>query len=73
MTSFAHGDLSMAIQTLRNRHVTGFLREDKIKCIQIQEGPDCDPLLLEYRIQEEFVERVEKFDWFLFIEDDIVL
>jgi hypothetical protein len=73
LTSFAHCDLTIAIQTLPNRHVIAYLPEYQIKCIQIQEGPDCDPLLLEYRIQEEFVERVEKFDWFLFIEDDIVL
>ena len=30
-------------------------------------------MFVEFRLQEEFVERVEKFDWFLFIEDDIVL
>lgn len=73
LTSFAHCDLTIAIQTLPNRHVIAYLPEYQIKCIQIQEGPDCDPLLLEYRLQEEFVERVEKFDWFLLIEDDIVL
>ena len=73
LTSFAHCDLSITIQTLPNRNVTAYLPEYQIKCIQIQESPDCDPLLLEYRLQEEFVERLEKFDWFLFIEDDIVL
>jgi len=30
-------------------------------------------MFVEFRLQEEFVERGEKFDWFLFIEDDIVL
>ncbi|MEG4573109.1 hypothetical protein QUA56_10490 [Microcoleus sp. N3A4] len=73
LTSFAHCDLTVAIQTLPNRHVTAYLPEYQIKCIQIQEGPECDPMLVEFRLQEEFVERVEKFDWFLFIEDDIVL
>ncbi|MEG3988922.1 hypothetical protein QUA13_17525 [Microcoleus sp. S28C3] len=73
LTSFAHCDLTIAIQTLPNRHVTAYLPEYQIKCIQIQEGPECDPMLVEFRLQEEFVERVEKFDWFLFIEDDIVL
>ncbi|MEG4112198.1 MULTISPECIES: hypothetical protein [unclassified Microcoleus] len=73
LTSFAHCDLSIAIQTLPNRHVTAYLPEYQINCIQIQEGPECDPMFVEFRLQEEFVERVEKFDWFLFIEDDIVL
>jgi hypothetical protein len=52
LTSFAPGDLSIAIQTLPNRHVTGYLPEDQIKCIQIQEGPDCDPMFVEFRLQE---------------------
>ena len=73
MTSFAHCNLSISIQTLPNRHVTAYLPEYQIKRIQIQEDPECDPMFVEFRLQEEFVERVEKFDWFLFIEDDIVL
>lgn len=73
LTSFAHCDLTITIQTLPNRHVTAYLPEYQIKCIEIQEGPECDPMFVEFRLQEEFVERVEKFDWFLFIEDDIVL
>ena len=52
LTSFAHGELSIAIQTLPNRHVTGYLAEDQIKCIQIQESPDCDPMFVEFRLQE---------------------
>ena len=73
LTSFAHCDLTIAIQTLPNRHVTAYLPEYQLKCIQIQECPECDPMFVGFRLQEEFVERVEEFDWFLFIEDDIVL
>ena len=73
LTSFAHCDLTISIQTLPNRHVTAYLPEYQIKCIQVQEGPECDPMFVGFRLQEEFVERVEEFDWFLFIEDDIVL
>ena len=73
LTSFAHCDLTIAIQTLPNRNVTAYLPEYQIKCIQIQDGPECDPMFVEFRLQEEFVETGEKFDWFLFIEDDIVL
>jgi hypothetical protein len=73
LTSFAHYDLSIATQTLPNRQVTAYLPEYQIKCIQIQEDPECDPMFVEFRLQEEFVERGEKFDCFLFIEDDIFL
>jgi hypothetical protein len=57
LTSFAHCNLSISIQTLPNRHVTAYLPEDQIKCIQIQEGPDCDPMFVEFRLQEYFVKR----------------
>ncbi|MEG3858642.1 hypothetical protein [Microcoleus sp. herbarium12] len=72
LTSFADCDLSIAIQTLPNRHVTAYLPEYQINCIHIQECPECDPMFVGFRLQEEFVERLEEFDWFLFIEDDIV-
>ena len=35
LTSFAHCDLTIAIPTLPNRNVTGYLPEYQIKCIQI--------------------------------------
>lgn len=72
LRSFAHCDLTVASQTLPNRQVTAYLAEYQIKCIQIQECPECDPMLVEFRLQEEFVERIEKFNWFLFIEYNIV-
>jgi len=43
---------TIAIQTLANRHVTAYLPEYQIKCIQIQEGPECDPMFVEFRLQE---------------------
>ncbi len=46
LTSFAHCNLSIAIQTLPNRHVTPYLPEYQIKCIQIQEDPECDPMFV---------------------------
>ncbi|WP_228057338.1 hypothetical protein [Tychonema sp. LEGE 07203] len=73
LASFAHCELSISIQTLPNRHVTAYLPEYQIKCIQVQEYPECDPMFVGFRHQEEFVEKVEEFDWFLFIEDDIIL
>jgi len=73
LTSFAHCDLSIVVQTLPNRHITAYLPEYQIKCIQVQEEPDCDPMFVEFRLQEDFVAKVEEFDWFLFIEDDIIL
>lgn len=72
LASFAHCDLTIVVQTLPNRHITAYLPEYQINCIQVQEGPECDPMFVEFRLQEEFVNKVEEFDWFLFIEDDII-
>lgn len=73
LTSFAHCELSIVVQTLPNRHITAYLPEYQINCIQVQEGPECDPMFVGFRLQEEFVNKVDEFDWFLFIEDDIIL
>ncbi|MFM9267472.1 hypothetical protein [Tychonema sp. BBK16] len=73
LTSFAHCDLSIVVHTLPNRHITAYLPEYQINCIQVQEGPECDPMFVEFRLQEEFVNKVDEFEWFLFIEDDIIL
>ena len=73
LASFAHCDLTIVVQTLPNRSITAYLPEYQINCIQVQEGPDCDPMFVGFRPQEEFVNKVEEFDWFLLIEDDIIL
>ena len=52
LTSFAHCDLTITIQTLPNRHVTAYLPEYQIKCIQIQDGPECDPMFVGFRLQK---------------------
>lgn len=73
LTSFAHCDVSIVVHTLPNRHITAYLPQYQINCIQVQEGPECDPMFVEFRLQEEFVNKVDEFEWFLFIEDDIIL
>lgn len=73
LTSFAHCDVSIVVHTLPNRHITAYLPQYQINCIQVEEGPECDPMFVEFRLQEEFVNKVDEFEWFLFLEDDIIL
>jgi hypothetical protein len=73
LASFAHCELTILVSTLPGRHITAFLPDYQKKCIQVIEGPDCDPLYVGFRAQDEFVKRLDHFDWFLFIEDDIVI
>jgi hypothetical protein len=73
LTSFAHCELTILVSTLPNRHVVDFLPDYQKDCVQLLQEPNCDPMYVGFRVQDEFVKRVEDFDWFLFIEDDIVV
>lgn len=73
LTSFAHCELTILISTVPGRHVTAHLPEYQKKCVQVLEVADCDPLYVGFRAQDELVQRLDHFDWFLFLEDDIVL
>lgn len=73
LSSLAHCDLTIVISTLPGRHITAYLPEYQINCISVKEEPECDPMYVEFRIQDEFMEKLDEFDWFLFIEDDIIL
>ena len=73
IASFAHCELTILIKTVAGRHITAYLPEYQISCIHVQEESDCEPMFIGFRAQDEFVKRFDDFDWFLFLEDDIVL
>jgi hypothetical protein len=73
LTSLAHCQLSIVISTVADRHITAYLPDYQVGCIRVQEEADCDPMYVEFRCQDELANNVDDFDWFLFIEDDIVL
>ncbi len=73
LSSFAHCQLSIVINTVPDRHITAYLPDYQIRCIGVQEESDCDPMFVGFRAQDELVNNVDNFDWFLFIEDDIIL
>lgn len=73
MTSFAHCELRIVISTVSDRHITEYLPDYQIRAIRVQEEIDCDPMFVEFKIQDKLMDNVDKFDWFLFLEDDIVI
>lgn len=73
MHSFSHYDLQIVINTIPNRHVTRFLPSYQQAKITVVEQENVEPMLVGFRAQDEFIERVEKFDWFVFLEDDIII
>jgi hypothetical protein len=73
LASLAHCNLSIVVKTVADRHITPYLPDYQIPCIHVQEEPDCEPMFIGFRCQDELVKRIDEFDWFLFIEDDIIL
>jgi hypothetical protein len=73
LTSFAHCELTIVISTLPHRHITAYLPEYQQRCIEVLEAPDCNPMYVGFRAQDELIKRLHEFDWFLFVEDDIVI
>ncbi|NJO77224.1 MAG: hypothetical protein HC827_01020 [Cyanobacteria bacterium RM1_2_2] len=73
LTSFAHCELTILVSTLPRRHIVDFLPKYQKDSVQLLLEPDCDPMYVGFRVQDEFVKQINDFDWFLFIEDDIVL
>lgn len=73
LTSFAHCDLFILINTIPDQHIISHLPDYQRRYIHVLETSDCDPMYVGFRAQDEFIKRLNDFDWFLFIEDDIVV
>jgi hypothetical protein len=73
LMSFADCELTILASSLPNRSIVRFLPEYQQSRIELIEGPACDPMFVEFRMQDELIARIDDHDWFLFIEDDIVI
>ncbi len=74
LNSFSHCDLEIWIQTLTGHSIVRFLPQYQQQRIHIEEQQTCEPLYIPYSIQDKLMARLsESFDWFLFMEDDIVI
>lgn len=73
MASLAHCELTIVVKTVADRHVTAYLPEYQTSCIHVQEETDCDPMFIGFRCQDTLMDKVDELDWFLFLEDDIII
>lgn len=73
LASFAHCELTIVVKTVAGRHITAYLPDYQLSCIHVKEETGCDPMFIGFTAQDEFVKTLDKFDWFIFIEDDIVV
>ena len=73
LTSFADCELTILVSSLPNRSIVHLLPEYQRSRIELIEGPECHPMYVEFRMQDELIQRMDDHDWFLFLEDDIVI
>ena len=73
LASFAHCELKILINTVPDRHIIKHLPAYQQERISVKDDPFFNPLYLGYRAQDELAKHVQDYDWFLYIEDDIVI
>jgi hypothetical protein len=65
--------LRIAVQTAPGRHIVSDLPDYQRDCVELHENQECDPMFLGFEAQRRFAERLDEGDWFLYLEDDIVI
>jgi hypothetical protein len=66
-------DLRVIVNALPGRHDVSTLPPHLTERVEVTERAVSEPLLLGFEAQEEFVSRADTTDWFLYLEDDILL
>jgi hypothetical protein len=65
--------LEVVVNTIPERNATAQLPSYIRRRIVVNERNVADPFMLGFEAQEEFIQRAETADWFLYLEDDILL
>ena len=73
LESLGHTKLELVVSTLAGRHVTGSLPGYQRSCVIVREHEGIEPMLAGFAAQTVFAERADDADWFLYLEDDLVL
>lgn len=71
LRSFAHCELELVLNTVPGQHVVDLPRYQRER-IEVREHAG-DPRYVGFKAQDQFAERVDDFDWFLYVEDDVVI
>ena len=73
LASLAHTRLRIVVNTVSDRHVTAALPEHQRSRISVHGISGVDPMYLGFCAQDEFERQIDEADWFLYLEDDLVL
>ena len=71
--SFSHYSTKIIINTISERHIIQFLPQHQQNIVQVQEQNVKDPMFVEFNAQDIFLNHIDEYDYFLFLEDDIVI
>ena len=72
-SSFAHCSTKIFINTIVNRDIVNFLPQHQRNIIEVRQQNVDDPMFVEFKAQDLFMEFIDEYDYFLFLEDDIVI
>lgn len=73
LESLGHTRLELVLNTISGRHVAAVLPDYLSSRLVVRERLDVEPMFLGFEAQEEFFSRADEFDWFLYLEDDLLL
>src|SRR5581483_127489 len=73
LESLGHTQLELVVNTLPGRQVTESLPAHQRARLAVREREAVEPLLLGFAAQDELVARADEADWFLYLEDDLLL
>ena len=73
LSSFAHCNLDVVLLTYRDQHVLDRLPTYQGRRVRVVAHDDGDPMFVEFRAQDLFFDARDQYDWFLMLEDDIVI
>lgn len=73
LESLDHARIDLVLNTLPGRHLAELLPSHLRERLEVRERIDVEPLFLGFEAQREYEARAESADWFVYLEDDLVL
>jgi hypothetical protein len=73
LASLGDTELDVVLNTVPGRHVADALPEHLRQLTSVRENDAVDPMFVGFAAQDAFAERLGDADWFLYLEDDLVI
>ena len=73
LESLAHTRLELVLNTLPQRHVAEALPAHQRSRLDVREQLGVEPMFLGFEAQGEFARRADEVEWFIYLEDDLVV